>query len=87
MLKKQHPFLIATTYSALSYTWCNAAPGAMLPTQECFASFSPKQLSFSRPAPLCLNSKCICDHLCTHWHADLKKKCVQAHRWLVAILR
>ncbi len=35
----------------------------------------------------CLNSKCICSHLCTHGHAGLKKRCVQAHCWRVAILR
>ncbi len=27
-----------------------------------FASFSPTQFLFSRLAPLCLNSKCICAH-------------------------
>ncbi len=46
-----------------SFTWHNAATGA---TQVFFASFSPTQLSFLRPAPRCLNSKCICADLCTH---------------------
>ncbi len=58
------------------------APGT---TQVFFASFSPTQLSFSRPAPCCLNSKCICAHLCAH--AGLKTRCVQAHCWCIAILR
>jgi len=52
---------------ALSYTRCNAAPGA---TQVFFASFSPTKLSFSCPAPRCLISKCIC---------ALKTRCVQTH--------
>ncbi len=39
-----------------------------------FASFSLTQFSFSRPVPRCLNSKCICAHLCTHGHAGLKNK-------------
>ncbi len=45
------------------------------------------QLSFSRPAPRCLNSKCICAHLCAHGRAGLKTRCVQVHCWSVAILR
>ncbi len=43
-----------------------------------FASFSPTQFSFSHPLPHCLNSKCICAHLCAHWCAGLKKGCVPA---------
>ncbi len=69
---------------ALSCTRRNAVPGT---TQVFFASFSPTQLSFSRPAPRCLNSKCICVHLCAHERAGLKTRCVQAHCWRVAILR
>ncbi len=48
-------------------------PGAMRGTSV-FASFSPTQFSFSRPAPRCLNSKCICAHLSIHGRADLKKE-------------
>ncbi len=69
---------------ALSYTRCNAALGT---TQVFFASFSPMQLLFSRLAPRCLNSKCICAHLCTHERSGLKTRCVQAHCWSVAVLR
>ncbi len=43
-----------------------------------FAGFSPTQFSFSRSVPRCLNSKCICAHLCTHGRAGLKMRCVQA---------
>ncbi len=46
-----------------------------------FASFSLTQFSFSHPVPCCLDSKCICTHLCAHRHAGLKTRCVQAHCW------
>ncbi len=49
---------------------CGARSGASV-----FASFSPTQFSFSHPALRCLNSKCICAHLCTHGRAGLKKVC------------
>ncbi len=35
-------------------------------SESVFASFSPTQFSFSRPALRCLNRKCICAHLCAH---------------------
>ncbi len=43
--------------------WCQVRPPVF------FASFSLTQLSFSRPAPHCLNSKCICAHLCAYGRA------------------
>ncbi len=54
--------------------------------QVFFASFSLTQL-FSRPAPCCLNSKCICAYLCAPVHAGLETRCIQANSWRVAILR
>ncbi len=69
---------------ALSYTQRNATPDT---TQVFFASFSPMQLSFSCPAPHCLNSKCTYTHLFAHGRAGLKTRCVQAHCWCVAILK
>ncbi len=73
-----------STLRALSYTQRNATPGA---TQVIFASFIPMQLSFSHPAPRCLNSKCTYTHLLAHGQAGLKMRCVQAHCWRIAILR
>ncbi len=72
------------TLRALSYTRHNATPGV---TQVFFATFSPKQLSFSCPALCCLNSKCTCAHLFAHERAGLKTRCVQAHCRYIAILR
>uniref|UniRef100_A0A8C2EN12 ADAM metallopeptidase with thrombospondin type 1 motif 7 n=1 Tax=Cyprinus carpio TaxID=7962 RepID=A0A8C2EN12_CYPCA len=70
---------------------CDSAPPGkwsfVSVVQVFFASFSPTQLSFSCPAPHCLNSICICAHLCAHGHGGLKTRCVQAHCWPVAILR
>jgi len=59
--------------------------GTLIHLQVFFASFNPTQVSFSGPAPCYLNSKGICVYLCTHGHAGLKTRCVQAVR--VAILR
>ncbi len=47
-------------------------PGARR-SASVFASFSLTQFSFSHHAPRCLNSKCICAHLCAHRCAGLKK--------------
>ncbi len=41
----------------------------------------------SSHVPCCLNSKCICAHMCTHGRAGLKERCVQVYCWSVAILR
>ncbi len=74
-------FLFFFTFRALSYSRRQAR-------RKCFiASFSPTQLSFSRPAPRCLNSKCTCTHLCAHGRAGLKTRCVQTCCWHVAILK
>ncbi len=69
---------------ALSYTQRNAASAT---TQGFFASFSPMQLWFSPPRPGCLNSKCICTHLCAHVRAGLRTMRVWVHCWRIAILR
>ncbi len=78
------------TFHIYKDLWPCLPPGVMRgqARRKCFfASFNPIQLSFLKPAPLCLNSTCICADLCTHERADLKTRCVQAHCWSVAILR
>ncbi len=39
---------------------------------------------FAAPVPCCINSKCICAHLCAHGRAGLKTRCVQAHCYFEA---
>lgn len=51
------------------------------------AIFRPTQLSFSCFAPHCLNFKSICNTLWSHGCAGLKRRCVKAHCWRIAILR
>ncbi len=44
-------------------------------------------MQYIYPALRCLNSKCVCTHLCAHGCAGLKKRCVQVLCWCVTILR